>query len=111
MKRLLCLLLSAILIAVTPSAVMAEETAINATIVFLTGAQELNLTAPGEFNLSYKVDNKSMANRINASASYTLSDDNGEELWSGSEDVNVSPGGTKSFKITGTLSKYGVHTL
>jgi len=110
MKRLLCIIICAILVVCAPATIMAEE-ALNATISVVSGGMELNLTSPGEFNVIYSIDNKSMTNRITATASYTLTDSNGDVLWSGQDDVLVSAGGTKSFKVTGDVSKYGVHTL
>lgn len=92
-------------------AVYAEDIEMNAELSILTDRQSLNLSEIGEFKLTYVIDNKSLTERINGLATYTLCDENSDVLWIGEGNVTVSANGTKKFEIVGNVSKYGVNTL
>lgn len=107
MRKILGIILSALML-MTISA-FAEETAMNAELAFVTGA--VNLTDTDDFNVVYSVYNKSITNRVTATAVYTLSDENGNVIWNGGDEVIIPAGSTKKFEFAGNVSKYGVHTL
>ena len=111
MKKIICIIFSIVMILSIMNVVSAENAGINADLLITSEPMELNLTDTGEFNVSYRIDNKSLADRITATAEYTLVDEDENLLWSGESDIRVSPGGTKNFEFTGSVSKYGVHTL
>ena len=107
MRKILGIILSALMLMTTSA--FAEETAMNAELAFVTGA--VNLTDTDDFNVVYSVYNKSITNRVTATAVYTLSDENGNVIWNGGDEVIIPAGSTKKFEFAGNVSKYGVHTL
>ena len=72
MKRIISIILTFILMISSVQWVLAEETQMNATLTFTSEPMTLNLLAPGEFTVSYSIDNKSLSTRINADVNYSL---------------------------------------
>lgn len=111
MKKIICIMLSLLMLLPLSGIALADDTTLDAVMEITTNPMDLNLSSPGEFNISYNIDNKSLTDRIMATAEYVLVDEDENLLWNAESDIRISAGGTKSFSFTGNVSKYGVHTL